>query len=78
MVPQNDKWAGLIEKCYGKNAKKVSRYAIKKEKDIFDKCKLQQAVLQLPGGYELKHLLLILHLLEQLRLIPVFYNYYNF
>ena len=54
MVPQNNQWAELIEKCYGKNAKKVSRYAIKKEKDIFDKCKLQQAVLQLPEGYELK------------------------
>ena len=25
MVPQNDKWAELIEKCYGKKAKKVSR-----------------------------------------------------
>lgn len=54
MVPQNDKWAELIEKCYGKKAKKVSRYAIKKERDIFDKYKLQQAVLQLPEGYELK------------------------
>jgi len=54
MVPQNDKWAELIEKCYGKNAKKVSRYAIKKEKDIFDKCKLQQVILELPKEYELK------------------------
>ena len=54
MVPQNDKWASLIEKCYGKNAKKVTRYAIKKEKDIFDKEKLQKAVSELPEGYELK------------------------
>ena len=36
MVPQNEKWAELIEKCYGKNARKVTRYAIKKEKDIFN------------------------------------------
>jgi len=35
MVPQNDEWAKLIEKCYGDKAKKVSRYALKKEKDIF-------------------------------------------
>lgn len=56
MVPQNDEWAGLIEKCYGDKAKKVTRYAIKKEKDIFDACKLEQAVLELPKGYELRML----------------------
>lgn len=54
IVPQNDKWAELIEKRYGKNAGKVTRYAIKKEKDIFDEAKLRQAVSQLPKGYELK------------------------
>ena len=45
MIPQNAKWASLIEKCYGDKAKKVTRYAIKKEADIFDVKKLQQAVL---------------------------------
>lgn len=54
MIPQNDAWADLIEECYGAKAKKVSRYAIKKEKDVFDKEKLQQALLKLPEGYELK------------------------
>lgn len=54
MVPQNDEWADLIEKCYGDKAKKVTRYAIKKEKDIFDVNKLEQAVLELPKGYELR------------------------
>lgn len=54
MVPQNEEWAELIEKCYGNQAKRVTRYAIKKEKDIFDLCKLEQAVLKLPEGYELK------------------------
>lgn len=39
----------LWEKC-----KKVLRYAIKKEKDVFDKHKLQKVVLQLPAEYELK------------------------
>lgn len=32
MDPQNDSWAELIEKCYGDKARKVTRYAIKKEK----------------------------------------------
>ena len=36
MVPQNASWAELLEKCYGDKAKKVTRYAIKKEMDIFD------------------------------------------
>lgn len=56
MVPQNDAWAELIKECYGERAKKVIRYAIKKEKDIFDRCKLEQAILELPEGYELKML----------------------
>lgn len=54
MVPQNDEWAKLIEKCYGDKAKKVSRYALKKEKDIFDVGKLKQASSELSDGYELK------------------------
>lgn len=32
MVPQNNEWAELIEKCYGDKAKKVTRYAIKRKK----------------------------------------------
>lgn len=54
MVPQNNEWAELIEKCYDGKVKKVTRYAIKKERDIFDIAKLEQAVLNLPDGYKLK------------------------
>lgn len=54
MVPQNVAWAELIERCYGDKAKKVTRYAIKKEKDIFDICKLEQVILNIPESYELK------------------------
>lgn len=54
MVPQNDAWAGLIEKCYGDKAKKVTRYAIKKEPGVFDIEKLKQVVLNLPEDYELR------------------------
>lgn len=54
IVPQNVEWADLIEKCYGDKAKKVTRYAIKKEADIFDAEKLKQAIICLPDGYELK------------------------
>lgn len=54
MVPQNDEWARLIEQCYGYRAKSVIRYAIKKEKDIFDVKKLESAVASLPEGFKIK------------------------
>lgn len=54
MVPQNAKWADLIENCYGDKARKGTRYAIKKEPDIFDVEKLKQAAASLSSGYELK------------------------
>lgn len=56
IVPQTSEWAALIEKYYGQNAKKVTRYAIKKETNIFDKDKLQHAVSILPDGYSLKRI----------------------
>lgn len=54
MIPQNEEWAALIEDCYGEKAKKVTRYAIKKEPDIFSKEKLRRVVESLPHEYELK------------------------
>lgn len=54
MVPQSGEWAKLIEKCYEDKAGKVTRYAIKKEKDNFNVSKLEKAVDSLPEGYELK------------------------
>ncbi len=54
MVPRNEGWENLIRECYGEKAKKVVRYAIKKEPDIFDQKKLQAMVDGLPKGYMLK------------------------
>lgn len=54
MVPQNDGWEHLIEKCYGEKAKKVTRYALKKELEVFVREQLMQAVEMLPPEYELK------------------------
>jgi len=55
-VPQNNEWAELIEKCYADKAKKVTRYAFKKEPNIFDVVKLEHAVLNLTDDYKLKML----------------------
>lgn len=54
MVPQNEAWEEMIEDCLKTKAKKVTRYAIRKEPDIFDKVALQQAVDTLPEGFTLQ------------------------
>lgn len=53
MVPQNNEWELLIEQNYGKKAKAVVRYAIKKEMGIFNEEKLQQVVSALSDDYTL-------------------------
>lgn len=50
-VPENESWNGFIEDCFGDRAKKVIRYAIKKERNIFDREKLEEAVRNLPDSY---------------------------
>lgn len=55
-VPQNEEWAELIKRVYGEKAVKVTRYAIKKEPDVFDRKKLEGFVAKLPEGYELKQI----------------------
>lgn len=54
MVPQDEKWAELIANVYEERAKKVIRYAIKKEYNVFDKGKLQNVVRSLSPEYSLK------------------------
>ncbi len=49
-------WHELIEQVYGERAKKVTRYAIKKEGDIFDRSKLRQVVNGLQEGYEIRRI----------------------
>lgn len=54
MVPQNKAWGKMIEKVWGQKAKRVIRYALKKEPGVFDLEKLQAAVDALPSEYTLK------------------------
>lgn len=53
MVPQDTHWQQIILGVYGERARLISRYAIKKEPDIFDREKLEKAVAALPEQYEL-------------------------
>lgn len=54
LVPENEAWAQMIEQCYKERAKRVMRYAIKKEPGIFDREKLQQLAAAVPEGYEMR------------------------
>ena len=54
MTPQNKKWATYIEECFP-DAKKIFRYAIKKDTK-FDKDLLHKLKDRLPEGYELKNI----------------------
>ncbi len=40
MTAFSEEWFAFIEAVYGKKAKKVSRFAMKKEQDVFDRVKL--------------------------------------
>lgn len=53
MIPQNESWKNTIIDCYGKKATVISRYAIKKEPDIFDKKHLEKAIASLAKEYTL-------------------------
>lgn len=54
MVPQNEQWEDAIERVCKEKAKKVMRYATRKETDVFDEKRLRRAVDALPDGYILK------------------------
>ena len=53
-TPQNKEWEKLIMDCYQDKAKKITRYAMKKEKDVFNKEQLKQAVDNLGSEYTLR------------------------
>lgn len=54
MTSNNNGWHKLIEGCYINQYKKIKRYAIKKEKDVFDRDKLEGIVKSLNSKYQIK------------------------
>ncbi len=54
MVPRHPGWEQEIEGCFGSAAKKVTRYAMKKEPDAFDEEALRAFAEKTPEGYALK------------------------
>lgn len=56
MVPSSEEWAHVIEEVYQGCSKKIKRYAIKKEPDVFDKDKLENIVKNCPKGFSLRRI----------------------
>ncbi|WP_053984412.1 GNAT family N-acetyltransferase [Niameybacter massiliensis] len=54
MVPQNETWAKFIEDTYLERSFKITRYAIKKEPEVFNIPKLKSYVESLDTSYVLK------------------------
>ncbi len=53
LVPQNEAWCAAIECAWGDRVQKRLRYAIKKEKENFDRDRLQHYIDALPPEFEL-------------------------
>ncbi len=54
LVPENERWAELIEAAFCGKCERFMRYAIKKEPGVFDVEKLRGFTKKLPDGYELR------------------------
>lgn len=54
MIPPDEAWSGLIEEVYKKRARRVKRYAIKKEEHVWNLEKLQEIVDALPKEYTIQ------------------------
>ncbi len=54
MLPLGEGWGELIEAVYGEKCHKFTRYAFKKDGDIFDRQKLEGFVSALPEAYSIK------------------------
>jgi hypothetical protein len=49
LTPQDDRWATLIQRAFGQEAKAGERYAIWKDASVFDRAHLQQVAQRLPA-----------------------------
>ena len=54
LVPQNREWLALLEQVHGKRGEPITRYAIRKEPQTFDRAQLRAFRDSLPKGYSLR------------------------
>lgn len=56
LVPKTPDWEPAIEDIYGVQAQKVTRYATRKEPQVFERKHLEAMVCRLPEGFELRQI----------------------
>lgn len=56
IVPPDRKWELCIRQAYGEKAREITRYALKKEKHVWDLDKLALAVKSLPSPYKVQRI----------------------
>lgn len=54
LVPRHEGWSRLIEAVCGDRARRITRYAMKKEPEVFDRGHLERLAAALPEGCELR------------------------
>lgn len=54
LVPRTEDWEPVIEDFFQDRAVRETRYAIKKEPDVFDRGRLERFAASLPAGYEMR------------------------
>ena len=54
LVPQNEGWEKAIEEHLGDRARKITRYATKKNPKVFERSRLAAMAANIPEGYRLK------------------------
>lgn len=54
LVPQTDAWSRCIEQTLNSRVRPVTRYAMKKEPEVFDRARLSGLAAAVPDGYELR------------------------
>lgn len=54
LVPDGGRWEALIEACWKEKLQRITRYAFKKEPDVWDLERLRQMTEQIPEGFELR------------------------
>ncbi len=56
LVGSDEQWNKLIEEVWAERAEAFERYSIKKEKDVFDREKLQSFAAAVPEGYSIRRI----------------------
>lgn len=56
IIPQNEEWSRLIQDIFPGETRKITRYRLKKEPDVFNRERLEETVRTLPKEYEMQKL----------------------